>query len=147
MPTLEMGCIRFFDGLPTVKCSVVKRPMNRVLRVERGDGGRVLMNASSNFIPNARTCSSICESTVSFSWAKVGNIKLIANPTRATAKRIFIDSHPAFRTICRGTTCCGVSRDRCRTQRAAILTIRQRNGKHYNGWKSRILVPDRRIRK
>jgi hypothetical protein len=27
---------------------------------------------------------------VSFCWAKVGKAKLIANPTRATTKRIFI---------------------------------------------------------
>ena len=38
---LEIVCIRFFDGLPTVKCSVV-RHIDRVFRVERGDGSRVL---------------------------------------------------------------------------------------------------------
>ena len=42
LPLLEIPiCIRFFDGLPTVKCSVVifiRRP-NPVLRVECGDGG------------------------------------------------------------------------------------------------------------
>jgi hypothetical protein len=30
--------------------------------------------------------------TVSFCWAKVGKAKLIANPTRAPSKRIFIVS-------------------------------------------------------
>ena len=58
MPTLEIPfCIISFDCLPTVKCSVVKRRMNRVLRVERGEGGRVLMNASSDFMLNARIYS------------------------------------------------------------------------------------------
>jgi len=31
----------FFDGLRTVKCSL-RRHKNRVLRVERGDGGRAV---------------------------------------------------------------------------------------------------------
>jgi len=42
MPMLEIVCIRFFDGLPTVKCSVV-RHIYRVFRVERGEGNRVLL--------------------------------------------------------------------------------------------------------
>src|SRR5271165_4359193 len=52
-------CMPFFDGLPTVKCSL-RRHKNRVLRVKRGDGGRVvpveLLNAASYFIANARIC-------------------------------------------------------------------------------------------
>jgi len=43
MPTLEIPfCIIFFDGLPTVKCSGMRRHINPILRVERGDGSRVL---------------------------------------------------------------------------------------------------------
>src|SRR5271166_1210163 len=43
LPRLDIQLyIPFFDGLPTVKCSVVSHP-NPVLRIERGDGGRVLL--------------------------------------------------------------------------------------------------------
>jgi len=35
-------CIRFFNGLPTVKCSVLQRHPNPILCVERGDGSRVV---------------------------------------------------------------------------------------------------------
>jgi len=43
----------------------------------------LLLNASSNFLLRASSCSIIFGSTVSFCWAKVGKAKLIANPTRA----------------------------------------------------------------
>src|ERR1700751_5766534 len=42
VPTLKTPvCIHLFNALPTVIISVVRFP-NRVLRVERGDGGRVV---------------------------------------------------------------------------------------------------------
>ena len=42
MPMLEIVRIRFFDGLPTMKCSVLRR-VYCVFRVERGNGGRVFL--------------------------------------------------------------------------------------------------------
>jgi hypothetical protein len=80
----------FFDGLRTVKCSL-RRHKNRVLRVERGDGGRVVpverrvMNAASYFIANARICWAICGSAVSFFLARTGTANPIANPARASS--------------------------------------------------------------
>jgi len=40
MPSLEIDSIRFFDGRPPVRY-LLKR-MNPILRVERGDGGRIV---------------------------------------------------------------------------------------------------------
>jgi hypothetical protein len=45
----------------------------------------------------------------SFCWAKLGEAKLIASPTSATTKRIFIVSSREFRMVCRRTICCGIS--------------------------------------
>jgi hypothetical protein len=44
MPTLGIPfCIIFLNGVRTVKCSVMRRRPNRVLRVARSDGGRVVL--------------------------------------------------------------------------------------------------------
>jgi hypothetical protein len=44
VPTLEIeSFIFFFNGSWTVICSVVERRPNRVLRVERGDGSRIVL--------------------------------------------------------------------------------------------------------
>jgi len=87
-------CMPFFDGLPTVKCSL-RRHKNRVIRVERGDNGRVvpveLLNAASYFIANARICWAICGSAVSFSLARTGTAHPIANPARASSTMLRID--------------------------------------------------------
>jgi hypothetical protein len=88
-PFLEVVCKPLSDGLPTADWSFV------------GDKNRVL-RASLHFLCSAPSCWRSCSLRVgSFCWAKVGIAKLIANPTRGTAKRIFIVSSRCLDIACR----------------------------------------------
>jgi len=92
VPLLDVVCKPFLDGLPTVHRSFGCHK-NRVLREERGQGGGIVVVVRFlKLLTNRINLSAICGSTVSFCWAKVDKAKLIANPTRAPSKRIFIVS-------------------------------------------------------
>jgi hypothetical protein len=73
----------------------------RVLGEERGNGGCVVVVFSLVYaLLIARIFWVICGSaTASFCSAKVGKAKLIASPTRAISKLVFIVSTGRFRMI------------------------------------------------
>jgi hypothetical protein len=83
----------------------------RVLGEERGDRGCVvIVSPSSHALPIARSFWVIGgAATASFRSAKAGKAKLIANPTRAISKRVFIVSSDRFRNDCRLSTRFGIS--------------------------------------
>jgi hypothetical protein len=120
MELLEQVCIIFLDGLPTVNRSCV-RHLNPVLRVERGQGGCIAVVECLVIFFTERVKLLACGSAASFCWAKIGKAKLIANPTRATTKRISIVSSGGSRTICHLTTCCGIVSDSPGAERTSLV--------------------------
>ena len=82
----EQACMIFLDGLPTVNRSSVCHK-NRVLCEDRAQGGGIaVVECLVNLLRLALSCSIICGSSVFVCWEKVGEAKLIANPTRANDK-------------------------------------------------------------
>jgi hypothetical protein len=96
MDSLEQVCIHFLDSFPTVDRSLV-RYNNRVFRENCDQGSGIIVIISFG---------ALSLGVDSFFWAKVGKAKLIANPTTANSKRIFI-SVKVLLTTCKlqGLTC------------------------------------------
>ena len=120
-PPLKRVFIPLLDGLPAGKYPV-RGHQNRVLCEKRGHCGCVVvLNASLCLVastpnsssalgsPRRSRCWAIRGSGVFVCWANVGKVKLIANPTRASRKPVFIGFLPGGWMVCHLATGCGIS--------------------------------------
>jgi hypothetical protein len=99
MHFLEQVCIMFLDGFPTVNRTFI-RHLNRALSVKRGNsGGIVVIPCIVNFLSECEKVLAQLRVGRFYLLAKVGKAKLIASPTKASGKRIFIVFSREFRLV------------------------------------------------